>query len=1041
MAVFLEIIDAGGNVARLPVQNGRIDVAAQPGTIYRLVDENGASIGSGPRVLRVDDDLIVDGLPAGEIVGVTDFFTDCTPAAPCTLSLAELGGGGAANITPVSEPVAALQEGAFLMYTDDTSPQAVPVEPSSDINWKPLAAIGGGLLVVAGVAGGGGGGGGGDSSPPAAPTLQTTTVNNGTPVLQGQAEANARVTITITLGDSGQQVRYATTADRNGNWEVDLATAEPLVGTLPATGLPTDAASSISLVATDSAGNASQGGTASVVVDTTPPIAVATLVSINDDFSPVTGAIAPGASTNDTRPTLTGTISAPLEAGDMVVVLRDGVVAGQASVSGTNFTFTDSARPEGTINYSVQVRDAAGNATAATAPVAIVVDVTPPGATTITAPPAGTQVTAAIAAGGLTVSGTVEPGTGATEVQVTIGGATQTVAVNASNQWTAVFQSAQLPADAPTTPYNIVASAIDAAGNVGAASAPVAVTIDRNPPTATLSSDGGTVTNDAFTVTFDFGENVIGFAANDIAVSGATLVAGSVSGSGGVYTADFLPTANAQGNAVVNLVAGAVTDAAGNPSVAGSVTQAFDRIAPTLNITDNVNGTASGPITFTFNFGEAVTGFTAADITVTGGAAGALTATTNPGVYTMVVTPGPAVTGNVVVSVGANAAVDAAGNGSSADAQTQGFTLDNTPPTLVITDNGGATATGPVLFTFTFSEPVTGFTAADVNVTNGTAGALNSNANGNIYTMTVTPAANSNGVMTVTVPANSVQDAAGNNNADTITSTQPFNTELAPTVTITNDATGPNPVNGNVTYTFTFSEDVSDFQTNDLSVSNGTVLSIAGSGDTYTAVVRPDADETGNMVLTLAEDAVVADGVGNAEAVAAPVAFDTERPAPTITDAAPAIATGPVTYTIDFGEPVTGFTAADLTITSTGGTAVIGPLNTSNAATGVYQITVTPEADSFGVIRVGLAANAAADQSGNNNTAAAQNNQSYNTTIPAATTGGTVLNITTQDLLEDNAPAGIAGFGAESTSTPAAEPAPVALTGNLLPYLQLDALI
>ena len=99
MALFLEVIDANGNLTRLPVTNGRIDVAAQPGTIYRVVDENGNPVGDGPRVLRVDDDLVVDTLPDGEIIGLTDFFGTCTPEAPCTLSLAELGGAAGETVT------------------------------------------------------------------------------------------------------------------------------------------------------------------------------------------------------------------------------------------------------------------------------------------------------------------------------------------------------------------------------------------------------------------------------------------------------------------------------------------------------------------------------------------------------------------------------------------------------------------------------------------------------------------------------------------------------------------------------------------------------------------------------------------------------------------------------------------------------------------------------------------------------------------------------------------------------------------------------
>src|SRR5690606_20324875 len=60
------------------------------------------------------------------------------------------------------------------------------------------------------------------------------------------------------------------------------------------------------------------------------------------------------------------------------------------------------------------------------------------------------------------------------------------------------------------------------------------------------------------------------------------------------------------------------TNTAGLTSEAGSHagTINVDIASPTPQITDNTSGTASGPVTFSFNFVEAVTGFDASDITV-----------------------------------------------------------------------------------------------------------------------------------------------------------------------------------------------------------------------------------------------------------------------------------------------------------------------------------------------------------------------------------------------------------------------------------------
>jgi hypothetical protein len=100
----------------------------------------------------------------------------------------------------------------------------------------------------------------------------------------------------------------------------------------------------------------------------------------------------------------------------------------------------------------------------------------------------------------------------------------------------------------------------------------------------------------------------------------------------------------------------------------------------------------------------------------------------------------------------------------SANSTTNNFTVDASSPTAVITSSAGAsgstTTTSPIPFTVSFSESVTGFTAGSVILTNGT---LNSfSGSGSTYTFNVTPAGG--GLVTVNVPANKVQDGAGNGN-------------------------------------------------------------------------------------------------------------------------------------------------------------------------------------------------------------------------------------------------------------------------------------
>ena len=110
-------------------------------------------------------------------------------------------------------------------------------------------------------------------------------------------------------------------------------------------------------------------------------------------------------------------------------------------------------------------------------------------------------------------------------------------------------------------------------------------------------------------------------------------------------------------------------------------------------------------------------------------------------------------------------------------------TADTTPPTVTITDNvSAATATGDVTFTFTFSEAVTGFTADDVTVTNGTKGTFTMASNGLSATLVVSPTVNSAATMTVEVAANKFSDIAGNNNTTAASASQAFNTVVNPII-------------------------------------------------------------------------------------------------------------------------------------------------------------------------------------------------------------------------------------------------------------------
>jgi hypothetical protein len=194
-----------------------------------------------------------------------------------------------------------------------------------------------------------------------------------------------------------------------------------------------------------------------------------------------------------------------------------------------------------------------------------------------------------------------------------------------------------------------------------------------------------------------------------------------------------------------------VEDAAGNAGTALSQAYVLDTAAPTLAITSDQVGTgniAGGDIIYTFTFSEAVSGFTADEVTVANGSKGSFTEV-NTSTYTLVVTPDAGFEGNVTVDVAGAVAQDSAGNASTPAAQSV-QTVDMLAPTVAITDNIGGTAVGDITYTFSLSEDVTDFTVNDVTVSNGTKGVF-TQVNASTYTLVVTPTAGFNGDVTVDV--------------------------------------------------------------------------------------------------------------------------------------------------------------------------------------------------------------------------------------------------------------------------------------------------
>ncbi|MFM2205901.1 MAG: hypothetical protein RLZZ560_1296, partial [Cyanobacteriota bacterium] len=502
---------------------------------------------------------------------------------------------------------------------------------------------------------------------------------------------------------------------------------------------------------------------------------------------------------------------------------------------------------------------------------------------------------------------------------------------------------------------------------------------DTASPSVVITDDvssGGTA-NGAITFTFTFSEAVSGFTADAIDLSEGSK--GAFSGAGSTYTLVVTPPQNSEGSIEVSVPAAAASDAAGNGNQASELfSQSFDTTAPVVLISDDVDAgaTANGDILVVFNFSEAVSGFSATDIQVSGGTAGSFNAISES-VYTLVVSPPSGSSGNLEVSVPAGVASDAAGNGNQASALfTQSF--DTISPTVVISDDvsSGASANGAITFTFTFSEAVSDFTAEDIDLSAGSKGAFS--GAGSVYTLEVIPPSNTTGSISVAVPAGAAVDAAGNGNLASAIFSQNVDT-APPTLTISDDIPVGNPASGSITFSFSFSEAVADFSATDIQLSGGTAGAFTAiNGSLYTLVVTPPASSSGSINVVVPAGAA-SDAAGNASSGSSfSQAFDTASLTVVVSDNVPSgSANGPIRFEIRFSDPVSGLTQDELLI-SGGGSITSFSASASDKA--LYNLVVTPPPNSSGSIGVAIPAGAATAADGRTNSASAPFSQAYDTT-------------------------------------------------------------
>ncbi|KJH88276.1 glycosyl hydrolase [Pseudomonas fluorescens] len=545
--------------------------------------------------------------------------------------------------------------------------------------------------------------------------------------------------------------------------------------------------------------------------------------------------------------------------------------------------------------------------------------------------------------------------------------------------------------------------------------------IDTQRPTATIVvADTALRAGETSVVTITFSEAVSGFTTADLTVANGTVTGLSSSDGGITWTGTLTPSASITDTSnLITLDNTGIADLAGN---AGSGTTdsnnyAVDTQRPTATIVVADNALNIGETSLvTITFSEAVTGFTLADLTVANGSLSGLSSSDGGITWTATLTPSASVSDATNLIILANTGVaDAAGNNGSGTTSSNNYAVDTQRPTASIVVADTSLSVGETsLVTITFNEAVTGFTAADLTVVNGTVTGLSSGDGGITWTGTLTPSASTSDTSNlITLDNTGVSDAAGNAGSGTTDSNNYAIDTARPTATVV--VADPTVGAGETSVvTITFSEAVTGFTLADMTVANGSLSGLSTSDNiTYTATFTPSAGVSDATNLITLNNTGVVDGAGNTGSGTTDsnnYAVDTQRPTATIVVADTALSVGETSLvTITFSEAVSGFDNSDLSIAN-------GTLSAVSSSDGgiTWTATFTPAlgvSDTSNVIV--LNNTGVSDAAGNTGTGTTNsNNYQVDTNVPTATIviADTTLSIGETSLVTVTFNSAVSGF-------------------------------
>ncbi len=408
-------------------------------------------------------------------------------------------------------------------------------------------------------------------------------------------------------------------------------------------------------------------------------------------------------------------------------------------------------------------------------------------------------------------------------------------------------------------------------------------------------------------------------------------------------------------------IAASVTtyDAAGNPG-AGSVAKVYgvDIVRPTATIDVDDTSLNIGDIALvTITFDDPVTDFSNADLTIENGTLTDVSSADGGITWTATLTPNAPIEDTTnVITLNDAGVTDLNGNTGAGTTDSNNYEIDTIPPIvtdvtaddLMIsdTDDGGILSVG-----VTFSEVMDTIIDPTLSFGVDVSGSLIStggtwNGAGTVYTETYAISDGGFDSDNVTIDVSGAQDVNGGAQLDYTAEVEFGIDTLNPTVSIAEDN-----IDGVVsfqdrvvTYTLTFSEEVTDITSSDLTITGGTltsgpVLAADGLSATFlaTALDKSDVD----LVVTVNDTIVDLNG-NSLVPDSNTLTVDTLNPRVTIAednvDGIVSDVDNVVNYTLTFSNEIAAVTASDLTIS--GGALTGGPVLAADGLSATFAVTV-----------------------------------------------------------------------------------------------------